>query len=222
MVVSDDETHIKTQIEILKRTPITSAEDKAFVLENLRALTTGYVAVMDSSMCQFVPELVELYPDAVVICTVRDPEAWAKSMGALATTTTQTMLAVMLFWVPCLRYFPMWVRVLHEGRWGELYIRPGEQPDYGKITWERHMEHLKRCVPRDRLHFYNVKDGWEPLCKTLNVPVPSEEFPRMNDGEAMDKFAKTQITRGLTRWAMAIAVGAIFVYAVKELLPRHI
>ena len=222
MLVSTDETHIKKQIAILKRTPITSAEDKNFVLKNLEALTNGYVAVADSSICQFVPELMELYPDAVVICTVRDPDAWTKSMGQLATTSFQTMLAVMLFWVPCVRYFPQWVRVLHEGRWGELYIRPGEQPDYGKITWERHMEHLKRCVPRDRLHFYDVKDGWEPLCKILNVPVPAEEFPRMNDSEAMDNFAKEQITRGLMRWAVAIAAGAILVYAAKTLVFVYI
>ena len=168
-------------------------------------------------MSQFVPELLELYPDAVVVCTVRDPHAWAKSMGQLATTTTQAMLAIMLFWVPCLRYFPQWVRVLHEGRWGELYITPGEQPEYGNITWERHMEHLKRSVPQDRLHFYNVKDGWEPLCKVLDLPVPSEDFPRMNDGEAMDGFAKAQITRGLTRWAIAFAVGAVSTYLAKRL-----
>ena len=27
---------------------------------------------------------------------------------------------------------------------------------------------------------YNVKDGWEPLCKFLNLPIPDEEFPHKN------------------------------------------
>ena len=79
MLVSGNEFHIKTQIDMLKHTPIQSAEDKQFVLESLRSLTDGYVATADSSLCQFVPEILELYPDAVVICTIRDPNAWAKS-----------------------------------------------------------------------------------------------------------------------------------------------
>lgn len=217
MLVSGDETHIKTQIEILKRTPIRSPADKTFVLQSLRALTTGYVAVTDSSMCQLVPELMELYPDAIVVCTIRDPIGWSRSMGELATTTTQTMLAIVLFWVPCLRYFPQWVRALHEGRWGELYTRSGEQPDYGKRTWDRHIDYLKRCVPSNRIRFYNVKDGWEPLCRILDVPIPAEDFPKVNDSAAMDVFAKKQIHQGLMRWALVLAASTTFGYIVRRL-----
>ena len=209
LLVSGDEYHIKLQIEILARTPIRSPEDKQFVLDGLKTLTDGYVATADSSLCQFVPELLELYPDAVVICTVRDPEAWARSMGELASASLQNLLALVLFWVPCLRYFPRWVKVLQAGRWGELYTRPGEQPSYGQRTWERHIEYLQRSVPKDRLIFYNVKDGWDPLCKVLDVPVPKDvAFPRMNDSDAMDKFAKKQMASGLLRWTMVVMVGA--------------
>ncbi|MCA1744564.1 MAG: hypothetical protein LC643_02410 [Bacteroidales bacterium] len=30
---------------------------------------------------------------------------------------------------------------------------------------------------------YQVKEGWEPLCKFLNVAVPKTEFPRTNNRE---------------------------------------
>jgi hypothetical protein len=39
----------------------------------------GYVAVTDTWGAAFPPELLDLYPDAVVICTVREPKAWWKS-----------------------------------------------------------------------------------------------------------------------------------------------
>ena len=208
MLVSDDERHITTQIEILRRTPITSQADKDFVLDKLKTLTSGYVATADSCMCQFVPELMQLYPKAIVVCTIRDPNLWARSMGELAGASLQRMLAVMLFWTPCLRYFPQWVRVLHEGRWGEIYIRPGEKPTYGRLTWERHIEWLEQHVPKDRMIYYNVKDGWEPLCKALDLPLPSTAFPKMNDTQAMDDFAKQQITRGMKRWCIVLSVVA--------------
>lgn len=37
-------------------------------------------------------------------------------------------------------------------------------------------------VPPERLLEYRVQDGWEPLCKFLDVPVPRDmPFPNVND-----------------------------------------
>jgi hypothetical protein len=47
------------------------------VIKNtLRDLVAGYVALTDVPGAHFTGELVELYPDAVVICTTRDPGRW--------------------------------------------------------------------------------------------------------------------------------------------------
>ena len=35
------------------------------------------------------------------------------------------------------------------------------------VDW---LEHVKNVVPSDKLLVFNVKQGWEPLCKFLNVP----------------------------------------------------
>jgi hypothetical protein len=35
-----------------------------------------------------VPELLTLYPNALVICTVRDPDAWVKGMATIANAST--------------------------------------------------------------------------------------------------------------------------------------
>jgi len=41
-----------------------------------------------------------------------------------------------------------------------------------------HIEEVKRTISPERLLVYNVKEGWEPLCKFLEVPVPTLKFPK--------------------------------------------
>ena len=187
-------------------------------MKELRALVDGYVCTVDSPLGQFVPELMELYPDAKVICTVRDPDAWANSIDETANNSLQSMLGFILFWVPCLRYLPRYLALIQSGRWGELYARPGEKNQYGRVVWDRHLAYLERSVPNEKLIFFDVKEGWEPLCKALNVPVPKDvEFPRINDGNAIDEFAKRQVTKGLMRWAAVAGLVATAVAGIRWL-----
>ena len=44
-----------------------------------------------------------------------------------------------------------------------------------------------QAAPKDKLLVYNVKDGWEPLCKFLNLPIPDEEFPHKNKNGSITK-----------------------------------
>ncbi|CBY16441.1 unnamed protein product, partial [Oikopleura dioica] len=41
----------------------------------------------------------------------------------------------------------------------------------GKSYYREHNERVKKIVPKDRLLIWNVKDGWEPLCKFLNKDI---------------------------------------------------
>lgn len=69
-----------------------------------------------------------------------------------------------------------------------------------------HEDYIRRVVPSDRLFFFNVKDGWEPLCKILNCPVPNEPFPRANDSKAMQKFFEGILKAALVRWLQIFVV----------------
>lgn len=51
--------------------------------------------------------------------------------------------------------------------------------------WERHMSYLKKVVPENTLVYFDVKNGWGPLCEVLGEEVPDVEFPRINDGRAI-------------------------------------
>jgi len=44
------------------------------------------------------------------------------------------------------------------------------------------IDYVKSKVPKEQLLVFNVKEGWEPLCKFLRVDQPKDckEFPRSN------------------------------------------
>ncbi|MEQ9067226.1 MAG: sulfotransferase, partial [Gimesia chilikensis] len=46
-----------------------------------------------------------------------------------------------------------------------------------------HNDAVKETIPAKQLLLFEVKDGWEPLCNFLGVPVPTETFPRTNHRE---------------------------------------
>jgi len=72
-----------------------------------------------------------------------------------------------------------------------------------------HEDYVRRSVPPEKLHFFNVKDGWGPLCKILNVPVPDEPFPRANDRKAMEEFFEGIVLKSLVRWGQILAVSGV-------------
>ena len=42
----------------------------------------------------------------------------------------------------------------------------------------------------ENLLVFESKDGWEPLCKFLEVPVPNEPYPRVNDTQEFNNRRK--------------------------------
>jgi len=44
-------------------------------------------------------------------------------------------------------------------------------------------EEVLATVPKERLLVFKAQDGWEPLCKFLNVPVPNTPYPKSNTKE---------------------------------------
>ena len=46
-------------------------------------------------------------------------------------------------------------------------------------------------MPAEKLVIYKVEEGWEPLAKMLDMKVPDDTFPNINDGKTI-----TQIVQG--------------------------
>ena len=64
----------------------------------------------------------------------------------------------------------------------ELGANPwNAQTDLTQV-YEDWIVRVRSAVPADRLLIYNVKEGWEPLCNFLGVPIPDVPFLKSNNG----------------------------------------
>ncbi|KAJ5873520.1 uncharacterized protein N7473_013393 [Penicillium subrubescens] len=169
----------------------------------------GYTAVTDAPCSQFVPELLEIYPNAKVICTARDPISWEKSMIQAQGLAMAWFLRAVLLPLSGMRHFVDYTEQLAI-QWERLYgVQAGS---HDRDTYARHIAWLKENVPEERLVFFEVKDGWEPLCKVVGKKVPENiPFPHINDSEAIVRTAQYHIKRGLVRWGAILALVSVTV-----------
>jgi hypothetical protein len=161
-------------------------------------LFDGFQATVDWPGAFFYNELTEVYPDAKVLLSVRDGEEWERSMR-------NTIWGVL--------YGDMLIRDLSNARgrvdtkWRgyielmeEMWRRSGliserdDAPGSMGSAMERYNEEVQRTVPSERLLVWSVGEGWEPLCRFLDVPVPSMPFPHLNDSK---EFAERVIDGSL-------------------------
>jgi sulfotransferase family protein len=74
---------------------------------------------------------------------------------------------------------------------------------------ERWNDYVKATAPAERLLVWHPKDGWEPLCEFLEVDVPGEPVPNVNDTEAFKQGliggAVTSVQQGWDREQAAVA-----------------
>jgi hypothetical protein len=153
------------------------------------ALFEGYQATVDFPGYPYYKILMERYPDAKVILTHRDIEAWHAS-------TTRTIRPVGAHTIndrPELAALLETNERLRNSRdcfefFSKTYIQKqfaGNFDDFeaAKSVFLNHMEEVKAAVPRDQLLVYDVREGWEPLCNFLEVEVPNVDLPHANKGD---------------------------------------
>jgi hypothetical protein len=85
--------------------------NKPVLLKLLREATQGFVAVTDAPANCFIPELLELYPDAVVVDVLRDRAKWWKSFKMVLDMADAKLLSLILAPVPGKRWFPSLVKM---------------------------------------------------------------------------------------------------------------
>lgn len=147
-----------------------------------------YQAAVDWPTCTFYRELMERNPEAKVLLSVRDPERWYQSvLSTIHTVNNQRPPASWLFAaVPQVRHFVgMTDAIIWQGTFGGRF----ENKAHALRVYSAHLEEVKRTVPPDKLLVFDVKEGWEPLCAFLEVPVPDEPFPHLNDAAAFREQA---------------------------------
>jgi len=150
-------------------------------------LFRGYHSSTDWPVAAYYRELMDVYPDAKIILTVRDPEGWHKSIMNTIYQLSRKFARYTRIIPVVHQFFIGMERVIWEG----IFHQNLEDKDFAIEIFKRHIEEVKRIVPKDRLLIFEARQGWEPLCKFLNVPVPENKpYPHKNNGTVVRRILK--------------------------------
>lgn len=69
----------------------------------------------------------------------------------------------------------------------------GKFETMGKDIYLRHYDTVRSLIPKENLLEYRVQEGWEPICKFLDISVPHFEFPNGNGKEETTQKIKTLV-----------------------------
>lgn len=154
------------------------------------AFFTGYHAAIDYPASLFYQKLIKQYPTAKVILTVRDPAAWYDSITTTIFTQPRSRFDELLDIVKA----PFSAEHRMNSRWHTLdrlmwqTLFQGKFKDKAAVVelFQQHTATVQRVVPTEQLLVFEVKQGWEPLCRFLGTPVPVQQpFPHLNDRSAI-------------------------------------
>ena len=188
-------------------------------VDELRAHFAPYAATTDYPACLFWKKLLEAFPDAKLVHSTRSADSWA-------TSVLETIFTLQPDNPDC----PIGTRLLHKlfpfkvGRpfaamTGSV-IAAHTRSDYSHAGLQKTFKEWEASVlaaaPKGRVLVFEAKQGWEPLCKFLGVPVPAEPFPRVNDTAEMKRITFAINTVG---WIVAAMYAATAAWLAGKLVP---
>jgi Sulfotransferase domain len=151
-------------------------------------LLADYEATVDWPGSYYTKDLAEAYPDAKIVLSERDPESWAQSMvktiwglfyaDNLMRHLSDARASIDPGWK---FYLTMMKEMWFKAELFEAGDGPGTSPEFLAKAFVRRNDELKAALPPERLLVWSAKDGWGPLCEFLEVPIPDEPFPQIND-----------------------------------------
>ncbi|MFG1705829.1 sulfotransferase family protein [Nonomuraea sp. M3C6] len=163
----------------------------------------GFRSTQDWPASFFWREHAQAYPEAKVVLTVRDPHAWYVSMRTLVANGPGRQLpedlpdAAAAVFAGMRRLGPLLEHISRSALGGTGGFREGlPDEEVAVAAFERHVTTVKESLPADRLLVFDVREGWEPLCRFLGVDVPAEPFPHLNDAKSMARTMEKLISGG--------------------------
>jgi hypothetical protein len=139
------------------------------------AIYRDYRAAVDWPTAAFWREVAEAYPAAKVILSSRTADSWVRSFSE---TILSVLMAPETWPEPARPWLEMVTDVVIDRSLG------GTTDAEGLLAkFNAHEAAVKAAITPERLLVFDVRQGWEPLCRFLGKPLPSTPFPRTNSKE---------------------------------------
>lgn len=135
----------------------------------------GYKATVDWPSASYWKQILAHNPNAKVILSSRSAESWYDSFS-----NTIAQLMAMPEKLP--PHMSDWYTMAN-GLVNRMFDGRLQDRDQAISVFNAYEADVKASVPADRLLVFQVADGWEPLCRFLNKPVPASPFPCTNNRE---------------------------------------
>jgi hypothetical protein len=144
-------------------------------------------STVDWPSARYYRELMDHYPDAKVLLSVRDGEDWVRSMretvwgifhgDSVIHHVSEARAVLDPLWR---RFTALMNRMTWDEETGALAGDTSTEEGLAAVM-NRWNDSVKSTVPADRLLVWDPREGWEPICGMLEVDVPAEPLPRLND-----------------------------------------
>jgi hypothetical protein len=132
-------------------------------------------ATVDWPGAHFWRELATTFPGAKVLLNVRPADRWYASFSQTVKRLIEHRTLVLEpSFLPVLEFAQ---RMIAERDFDDSM---SDESTMISLFHARTSE-VESAIPSERLLKFDVSEGWEPLCRFLDVPVPDGEFPRVND-----------------------------------------
>ena len=103
-------------------------------------------------------------------------------------------------------------RLLFKGLFNDDFEKNGRQ------VYEDHYRAIRTLVPEGQLYEFQIGEGWDGLCKFLEIEKPDFEYPRVNEATSFkdrNKLRYSQaISRGMPRILTTVVTLTGFIGAV--------
>ena len=132
-------------------------------------------------------ELLDVYPQAKVVLSVRSPEGWVRSMRETIWPMyygDSFIYHVLAARRQVDRDWDRFMTLMEYMTWNEgtgaIFGDHSTDESFAALL-ERWNAQVHANVPAEKLLVWDPADGWEPLCAFLEVDVPEEPLPHVND-----------------------------------------
>jgi hypothetical protein len=147
----------------------------------------GCGSTVDWPGSYYYRELIDAFPEAKVLLSVRDGAAWARSMRDTIWGMFYDDILIRQLSDARAIIDPKWrgFTEMMKAMWHRSGLLNGAETtdEWMSNAMQRFHDEVQATVPSDRLLVWSVGEGWEPLCEFLAVPVPDTPFPHLNDSK---------------------------------------